>query len=270
MKKSQPAPHIRTLAYNLFGQVAFNSWNCGSYHDTNHAMYVAEVLAGMQAKGHDDSEHGLFLTQVGLLHDVGPRYLGTGPSVFRTLDWMQEHKETLLGIMGWTERAFNAAQALIARTSTPFNTVARRADSIYDGHSPYSLYLRLLSEVDPEDRAQVQEDAQLLRFADGCANFCRDFPTASQSLADWNKERRKANPNAKRLDAVAMLERLASDWHWDERASREMNTGARVLSAGELFSILPYSMQTNLLRNRDLLALEREAHHCTQARQTAG
>ena len=268
MKKSQPAPHIRTLAYNLFGQVAFDSWNCGSYHDSHHAMYVAEVLAAMQAKDRDDSEHGLFLTQVALLHDVSPRYLGTSPSVFRTLDWMQQHKETLLGILGWTERAFNVARTLIARSSTPFNNSARQADSIFDGHSPYSLYLRLLGEVDVEDRARTLEDAQMLRFADGCANFCRDFPTASQSLVDWHRERRKANSAAKELDAVAMLEGLASDTRWDERAAREMSQQARVLSPGELFSMLPYAMQANLLRNRDLIALERETRYSTQARQT--
>lgn len=249
------------MAYNLFGKIAFDSWNCGSYHDSHHAMYVAEVVAAMAADY--PQQRCIFLTQVALLHDIEPRHLGTAPEVYRTLDWMTEHKQTLCGILEWSEPAFKAALAMVARTELPFNDMPRWVDSVYDGHSPYSLYQRLLLELEPDHRDEVFEDAQLLSFADQCANFCRDSQTASQSLLDLAREQQKAGA-AVASPAVAVLESQGLSARWDFRMVRELGLRGRVLGFDELFRSLPYAMRASLLRHRELYRLEREARQLSQ------
>lgn len=249
------------MTYNLFGKIAFDSWNCGSYHDAHHAMYVAEVVAAMAAD--HPPRRRLFLTQVALLHDIEPRHLGTAPQVYRTLDWMMEHKQTLRAILDWTEPAFQAALAMIARTELPFNNTPRWVDSVYDGHSPYSLYQRLLLALEPDPRDDVFEDAQLLSFADQCANFCRDSQTASQSLADLAREQQKTDASIA-SPAVAVLESQGLSVRWDSRLARELSLRGRVLGFDELYRALPHAMQASLLRHRELYRLEREARPLSQ------
>jgi hypothetical protein len=259
MKKSAPAPHIRSLVARLFGEKNFAGWNPGCYHDTRHAMYVAEVVAEMARSRRQQPEGRCFLAQVALLHDADPRPAGTAASVFRTLEWMWVHQETLQDCLGWTDQAFATALALIARTEYPFDITPRQQNTMFDGHSPYTLYRDLLSQLPAERRDQVFEDAQMLRFADQCANYCRDFATASASVDGLSQELSQGGRAVSRwqLDTPAFLDALASDTMWDARLHHQLRLQARLWSRSELLGLLTPAMRKNLELNKELFLRER-------------
>ena len=260
MRKSSPAPHISSLARHLFGGKNFASWNPGSYHDVNHALYVAEVVAEMAGRRRRQPERRCFLAQVALLHDADPRPAGTAAAVFRTLEWMWVHKETLQDSLEWTDAAFASALALIARTDFPFDVTPRQLGTMFDGHSPYTLYRDLLAQLPDHDREQVFEDAQILRFADQCANYCRDFETASTSVDDLAAELSHGPRPMSRweLDTPTFLNALAGDTIWDARLQLELRLRGRIFSQAELIQLLSPARQSNLERNKGLFLLERD------------
>jgi hypothetical protein len=262
MTKSQPDPSIVSLTRQLFGDATFARWNPGSYHDALHAQYVAEVVAAMAGCRKREPARRLFLAQVALLHDADPRPAErpTPASVFRTVEWMWLHKEQLQESLAWTEVAFATALALIARTDFPFDDSPRKAGTMFDGLSPYALYGNLLRRLPAESRDLAFEDGQILRFADQCANYCRDFATASQSVDDLSQEMHNVGRPVSRgeLDTAAFIDGLASDAQWDARLSHELGLSGRIYSQAELRHSLSARMQDRLERNRDLFLRERE------------
>lgn len=260
--KSAAAGHIQALTEQFFGKEAFAAWNCGRYHDALHSMYVAETVASLSRGRRHQPERQMFLAQVALLHDADPRPQGTPASVPRTLEWLERQQAWLQPTLGWTELAFRSAQALIARTDFPFDDQPRRSETRFDGLSPLGLYRGLLRQLpSPDQRAGVFEDAQLLRFADQCANYCRDFPTASCSVDDLSLELSRVGPKVSReaLDTASFLDRLGTDSEEDRRLAQELALPARVFSRGELFRLLPSAQRQAVARNRALFGLERKA-----------
>lgn len=260
MRKSQPAPQVRFLARHLFGERTLAEWNPGTYHDSYHAMYVAEVAASMAASRGGKPDESLLLAQVALLHDVDPcRPAGTPAAVFRTLEWMWVRKETLQDTLAWDDTAFDTAMALIARTDFPFDLTPRCLGTSFDGHSPYTLYRDLIGRLPVERRQAVFEDAQILRFADQCANYCRDFETASLSVDQLSQELSLMGRATTRwdLDTANFLDSLATDAIWDARLQGELGIQGRVFSRDELLCLLPASLRGRLERNQDLFRRER-------------
>ncbi len=261
--KSPAAPHIRALTHRLFGDKAFAAWNCGRYHDAQHAMYVAEVV-GLLARGRRmQPDQQMFLAQVALLHDADPRPAGTPASVPRTLEWMWLHQESLQLTLGWTDLAFSTALALIARTDFPFDDLPRRNDTMFDGLSPLQLYRNLLLRLEPgEQRRRAFEDAQLLRFADQCANYCRDFATASLSVDDLSRELSSVGPAVSRwdLDTASFLDAIGADSDEDQKLNLTEGLEARMFSRNELFRLLPRTQREAVARNQALFRLEKKVH----------
>lgn len=265
--KSQPLAHIACMARQMFGIDTFQSWNSGSYHDDYHAMYVAEVISAMAARRLRDPERRLFLTQAALLHDADPRpaHLATPASVHRTLEWMLRHRDGLQAQLCWTDLAFDTALALIARTDFPFDDKPRKSATRFAAMSPYQVYRELLGKLPAESRERTFEDAQMLRFADQCANYCRDYATASRSVDDLSLEMHNNGIAMTRwdLDTPRFLDALASDAHWDQRMASELGLRARVFSGVELRQSLTPAMQLNIERNRELFQRERDAREAT-------
>lgn len=259
--KAPAAPHIQALTHRLFGDKAFQEWNSGSYHDSLHAMYVAEVVSALGRQRRYQPDRQLFLALVALLHDADPRPAGTPASVPRTLEWMWLRREWLQLTLGWTDLAFATALALIARTDFPFDTTPRRNETMFDGLSPLALYRNLLLQLDPEARAAAFEDAQLLRFADQCANYSRDFATASLSVDDLADEMSEAGEPVTRwdLDTATFLDGVGGDSGLDRRLAREIGLEARVFQQGEMIQLLPQAMRDAAARNQALFRLERKA-----------
>lgn len=235
-------------------------WNPGTYHDSLHAMYVAEVVAEMATSRRRQPDRRLFLAQVALLHDADPRPAGTPASVFRTLDWMWVHKETLQETLDWTDTAFEVALALIARTDFPFDITPRCLGTSFDGHSPYTLYRDLIGRLPVQLRQGVFEDGQMLRFADQCANYCRDFETASLSVDQLSQELAEIGRPVSRwdLDTPSFLDSLASDALWDARLQNELGIEGRIFSRLELLHLLPSRTRHRLARNREAFLRERQ------------
>lgn len=262
MSKSAPDAHIASLVESTFGACRFARWNSGTYHDVHHAMYVAEVLAAMATRRRHDPERRLFLTQVALLHDADPRpaSVPTRASVRRTLDWMDKRRKTLQWRLSWTDEAYFTARALIARTDFPFDNNPREDETSMTGVSPYEVYRHCMLELDHDSRDQTFEDAQLLRFADQCANYCRDFETASASVDALSRETENTGWPMTRweLDTASFLSELAGDSVWDTRLKRQLGLGGRVFGQAELMLFfLPPSMQQNLERNKRMFQQER-------------
>lgn len=263
MSKSAPDAHIASLMESTFGACRFARWNSGSYHDSHHAMYVAEVLAAMATRRRHDPERRLFLTQVALLHDADPRPsdVPTPASVRRTLDWMEKRRKVLQWRLSWTDEAYFTARALIARTDFPFSNIPRDDETTMSGASPYEIYRHCMLELDPDSRDRTFEDAQLLRFADQCANYCRDFETASASVDALSLEMEQTDRPMNRweLNTPAFIKDLAGDSMWDTRLKRQLGLGGRVFGQAELMLFfLPPDLQKNLERNRRLFQRERE------------
>ena len=234
-------------------------WNPGSYHDSLHPMYVAEVVAALATSLEREPDCRGFLCQVALLHDADPRPAGTPASVFRTLEWMVTHKTSLLRTLQWTDAAFDVALVLIARTDFPFDNKPRHLGTCFDGHSPYTLYRELMGRLPVELRAEVLENGQLLRFADQCANYCRDFETASLSVDDLSQEMARVGRPVSRwdLDTATFLDSLASDSSWDARLQHELEIEGRVFTRSELMQLLPGPVRNRLQRNQDNFRQER-------------
>ena len=268
MKKSAPDAHIASLVGSTFGESRFARWNSGSYHDSLHAMYVAEVMSAMATRRRREPDRRLFLTQVALLHDADPRpsQAPTPASVRRTLDWIESRRASLQKRLAWTDEAFSTARALIARTDFPFDDVPREDETSMSGLSPYEAYRQCLLQLTPVSRDRTFEDAQMLRFADQCANYCRDFATASLSVDDLSREFEQTDQPKSRweLDTPTFLQELASDSHWDSQLKKELGLGGRVFGQAELMLFfLPPRMQANLERNKRLFEQERDLRVAT-------
>ncbi len=268
MEKSAPDAHIASLVESTFGESRFARWNSGRYHDASHAMYVAEVMSAMATRRRREPERRLFLTQVALLHDADPRSdkTPTPSSVRRTLDWLERRRVAFQESLSWTDEAYLTARALIARTDFPFSDTVRHDETSMSGSSPYEVYQQCLRALTPVSRDRTFEDAQMLRFADQCANYCRDFATASRSVDDLSDELAvTANPLTRwDLDTPRFLSELANDSHWDSQLKKELGLGGRVFGQAELMLFfLPPRMQANLERNKRLFQQERELRIAT-------
>lgn len=246
------------LASRYFSPSELARLNPGSYHDHRHAIFVAETTAWLARNLERPGERILFLAQVGLIHDADSRPLNTPARTQVTLEWM-ESNPGLDERFEWDDLALAEAMALIARTDHPFDGRGRRLGTRFDGKSPIAVYEELLDRLPHKRRKAVMEDAQVLRFADQVANYCRDYRTASQALDGLVLELRHSGMNADRatLDTAGFLDSLCQDLDPDRALATERGLAPRFFTAAELRSKLPPEFQKNLYRNRNQFAWER-------------
>jgi hypothetical protein len=166
--------------------------NCGYYHDSCHALEVANLVRTL-ARAYGRSEvRAEFLKQVALVHDADPRTCpktgnpreGTPARVQVTLSWMEQERAHLEKRFGWRGDQFNEASALIARSDYPFDDNPRNYGTRFDGMSPQDVYRETLSRLPDETRRRCMVDALLLRFADQVAAYVGSFQRARDSVQD--------------------------------------------------------------------------------------
>lgn len=195
------------------------------YHDATHSAEVSAMVFDLaKRRGLADAE-ALFLSEVGLVHDLDPaRPAGTAARV-------QATRDALGGIaarMGWDERRRLMADALIHRTSYPFDAAAGK------------VYETLLRRLHPNDqRFVLREGAVLSEYADKGSNYM---------LRPFGVAQRKVIALARELDPTGKLR------------GADLNTGAFLAKLGlaDAFSV-DAAVATRVLGSaRGLFGLSRE------------
>ena len=179
-----------------FALTELNELNSGFYHDTCHALEVADLVKEMALALGRSEQRAEFLKQVALIHDADPRLCdktgecqaGTPARVQVTISWMESQRKTLEKRFGWEGLQFDEACALIARTDFPFDRAPRSFGTRFDGMSPVELYREQLWKLPREQREACFTDALVLRFADQVSCYISDFQRAKRSVRDLADE----------------------------------------------------------------------------------
>lgn len=241
----------------------FQDLNCGHYHDTNHALEVADLTERVAlALGHETAR-AKFLHQVALLHDADQRIdpasgavrPGTPARVQVTLDWMQNEQQRLQKQFGWSDLQFEQALALIARTDYPFDDKVRNLGTRYDGMSPIEVYRSHLQRLPKFWQSQVLADALLLRFCDQAAPYVGSFEHAVCSLKGLVQE---FETNGLPVEVGQIwantpnfLEALGAEIKIDRQLADELGqSGAWLPTREELLKALPWVARINLDNNK--------------------
>lgn len=183
-----------------FALTELNELNSGYYHDTCHALEVADLVKEMALALGRTEQRAEFLKQVALIHDADPRLCnktgecqaGTPARVQVTITWMEFQRATLEKRFGWEGNQFDEACALIARTDFPFDRAPRSFGTPYDGMSPVELYRERLWKLPREARQSCFTDALVLRFADQISCYISNFERAKRSVRDLADELQNA------------------------------------------------------------------------------
>lgn len=170
--------------------------NCGYYHDSCHALEVADLVQRLARAFGRSQERAEFLKQVALIHDADPRTcphtgharVGTPARVPVTLDWMEKERDHLIERFEWRGEQYHEAVALIARTDFPFDHKPRAYGTRWDGLSPVDVYRESLLKLSPSARRKGMVDALLLRFSDQIAAYVGSFERARKSVLDLVNE----------------------------------------------------------------------------------
>lgn len=259
-KPYRPTPGAPGAGY--FALSELKRLNCGYYHDTCHALEVAELVRSLAlAHGHEESR-AEFLKQVALIHDADPRTCpstglpreGTPARVQVTLSWMEQEKQHLEARFGWTGHQFGEALALIARTDFPFDDKPRSHGTRFDGMSPVEVYREALGRLPDSVRRQCMVDALLLRFADQVAAYVGSFQRARESVQDLVDELNNTGLSLTFENTFkqtpTFLRQVGTDLVHDEALKREFRFHDLALpSRNALTVLLGWKKRLSLSRN---------------------
>jgi hypothetical protein len=258
-------PRVVTVAQpgtGYFGFLEFRELNSGFYHDTVHALEVAELVREMALSFGRSPQRAEFLKQVALVHDADPRICqttgsvktGTPARVQVTIAWMESQREHLERRFGWEGFEFEEACALIARTDYPFDRVPRAYGTYFDGLSPVELFRQRMWKVPGELRGRCFTDALLLRFADQIAAYVGSFDRAQQSVRALCEELLNTGAQVKAHEMLSatprFLAEVGRDLEYDGGLSRELNNAdIHLPERGELLAALGWRKRLRLFLN---------------------
>lgn len=230
-----PRSGRETPGAGYFSLTEMRELNSGYYHDTVHALEVAELVKQLLLNLGRRPARAEFLRQIALIHDADPRLCGrsgecrpgTPARVQVTLSWMEARREWLESRFGWEGLQFEEACALIARTDYPFDRMARTEGTRFDGMSPVDVYRDFLWKLPRELRRNCFVDALVLRFADQTASYVGSYERACCSVMDLARELRNAGipitPEQVGKKTVSFLSQVGLDLTFDRELQVELN-----------------------------------------------
>jgi hypothetical protein len=235
------------------------SSNTGYYHDIAHPVNVAGAVGELAASAGRLAHRIRFLQQVALLHDFDERidleHVEQGPvfgmpaRVQVTLAWLDRNRRVLQQRLHWRDQEFVEAQCLIARTDYPFDTVARRYGTTYDGATPQSLYRDLLAKLPRTRRGPVMQDAVLLMFADQIGNYLGSQEQSLAAVLGLGQE--LGVPGQVLLHGAADYHRsVGHDIQVDRKLAEELRMEVELPTREQLEHWLSPESQRNLRSNR--------------------
>lgn len=250
--------HLEALpAY--FTRREFQRLNPGQYHDAEHSLQVARVMACLARTAGIDHRRMLFLEQVAMVHDADERVDGHSgdrnplrpPRVQVTLHWMERRADWLSERFGWSPEALAQARALIARTDFPFDRNPRVFGTPLDGLSPVEVYRRLLASQPASLRGQLMQEGLMLRFADQVANYASTLERALRSVSGLVQELRSVGVqvNEQALDTGGFLRAVGTDLEADLQVAAQLGVRHPLPTREELLSLLPACLRLNLDSN---------------------
>lgn len=198
---------VETKGLDGFGEVTMPDGSRRKvYHNQQHTENVAQMAYDLAMKRpFTESDAKLFgskeekaeyLAQVGVIHDADPtRQPGKPARVSATIEWMDSAagQKMMKEKFGWDDNKINMAKAIIQRTEFPFDNAVTgqptalgfprgkiptydadkgigSTDNIatrYDKKSPQAHYEEYLSNMKPDERAFVLQEAPVLsEYAD--------------------------------------------------------------------------------------------------------
>lgn len=271
----QPRSHSSARKSRALGQpgagyfalAELQSLNSGYYHDSCHALEVAELAFEVALAFGLTPARAEFLKQVALVHDADPRVCsqtgevqeGTPARVQVTLAWMESEREKLEARFGWEGYQFEEACALIARTDYPFDRTPKCCGTRFDGRSPFEVYRETLGRLPRELREACLRDGLLLRFADQAAAYVKGFARARQSVLDLVDELKNAGVSIQLADSLKktpeFLNQIGKDLDYDRMLTEELGLPeAHLPTRREILAALGWNkrlkMKWNSLRFR--------------------
>jgi len=265
-RQPQPLPVINAAAgtpgAGYFALAELKELNSGFYHDSRHALEVAELAKAVALSSGRSSRRAEFIKQVALIHDADLRVCretglarsGTPARVQVTLEWMEAQREHLEERFGWRGFQFHEACALIARTDFPFDRKPRRHGTRFDGLSPVDVYREFLWKLPFDVRAGVLADALLLRFSDQVAAYVGSFHRAEESVRDLHDELVNTGIPVELHEMYRgtpeFLARIGTDLYHDERLRTECNLeNVELPGRSRLLRTLGWGRRIALFRN---------------------
>lgn len=249
-----PSPVVSQPGAGYFALSELKQLNSGYYHDTCHALEVAQLVAEVALASGRSQVRAEFLKQVALIHDADPREDGTPARVSSTLAWMESERAKLEQRFGWHGLQFEEAFALIARTDFPFDQVARHCGTRFDGMSPVEVYRDALWRLPRELREQCMTDALLLRFCDQISSYVGSFGRAQKSVhdlvAELNNTGLSLTLEGTMRNTPGFLRQIGTELQHDEKLKGELNLGALQLpTRARLFANLGWKRRLRFTRN---------------------
>jgi hypothetical protein len=245
-----------------FALSELNELNSGYYHDSCHALEVAELVKEIALNLGRTEERAEFLKQVALVHDADPRICsetgqakpGTPARVQVTLSWMESERKRLESRFGWEGFQFAEACALIARTDFPFDRAPRTYGTRFDGMSPVEVYRQQIWSLPSQARANCFTDALILRFADQVSAYVSSFERARRSVRDLVDELTNTGAHLTFDDVLQntpnFLRQVGRDLDYDRDLRDELNLSESCLiGRSALLSALGWGKRFRLAWN---------------------
>lgn len=233
--RKPPKRNLAQAGAGYFALCELNELNCGYYHDTCHALEVADLVRELALSLGRSEARAEFLKQVALVHDADPRICpetgepkpGTPARVQVTISWMESHREELEHRFGWEGVQFHEACALVSRTDFPFDRAPRELGTRFDGKSPVDVYREFLWKLPRQARESCFADALVLRFADQVSAYVSSFERARRSVGDLVDELKNTGAPVTFDGVLAntpkFLDQVGSDLNHDQDLKEELN-----------------------------------------------
>lgn len=253
----------------LFAPAEFLALNNGDYHDAQHPIGVATTVGEMARNSGRGEERAQFLEKVGFIHDADDRVMLDGDGSFHhkegalparvpvTLAFMELNRNELQNRLEMDDNQFNEAKVLVAASEHPLNDLVTKKQENhvagYHGRSPQAILKETLEAVPAERRAELLEEAQLLRYADQMSEYGNGVDSSREAILGLSREidldaQILLDGNSNFLNGVGKDNELMKDFPLAtiNGLSQEMGIQPKIYGQEELYGMLSESHRQSI------------------------